>query len=91
MEVQLILEIIATVGFPIAACLVLGWFIWKLYKQSEKREETLRNEINEGREINREAIKTLALYAERLGVIETDVRDIKNDIVILTERTNNNN
>ena len=91
MEVQLILEIIATVGFPIAACLVLGWFIWKLYKQSEKREETLRNEINEGREINREAIKTLALYAERLGVIETDVREIKSDIMILTERTSNNN
>lgn len=90
MEVQLILEIIATVGFPIAACLVLGWFIWKLYKQSEKREETLRNEINEGREINREAIKTLALYAERLGVIETDVREIKSDILILTERSNNN-
>lgn len=90
MEVQLILEIIATVGFPIAACLVLGWFIWKLYKQSEKREETLRKEINEGREINREAIKTLALYAERLGVIETDVREIKTDILILTERSNNN-
>lgn len=90
MDATLIVEIIATVGFPIAACLILGWFIWKIYKQSEKREETLRQEINEGREINKEAIKTLALYAERLGVIETDVRDIKNDIMILTERSNNN-
>ena len=91
MDVKLIIELIATVGFPIAACLVLGWFIFKIYKQSEKREETLRNEINEGREINKEAIRTLALYAERLGVIETDVREIKTDILILTERTNNNN
>lgn len=90
MDVKLIIELIATVGFPIAACLVLGWFIFKIYKQSEKREETLRKEINEGREINKEAIKTLALYAERLGVIETDVREIKTDILILTERTNNN-
>lgn len=90
MDAKLILEIIATVGFPIAACLILGWFIWKIYKQSEKREEALRQEINEGREINREAIQTLALYAERLGVIETDVREIKTDILILTERTNNN-
>jgi hypothetical protein len=89
MDATLIVEIIATVGFPIAACLVLGWFIWKIYKQSEKREETLRQEINEGREINKEAIKTLALYAERLGVIESDVREIKTDILILTERTNN--
>ncbi len=91
MDVKLIIELIATVGFPIAACLILGWFIFKIYKQSEKREEALRNEINEGREINKEAIRTLALYAERLGVIETDVREIKTDILILTERTNNNN
>lgn len=90
MDATFIIEIIATVGFPIAACLILGWFIWKIYKQSEKREETLRKEINEGREINKEAIKTLALYAERLGVIETDVREIKSDILILTERSNNN-
>jgi hypothetical protein len=89
MDVPMILELIASVGFPIAACLILGWFIWKIYKQSEKREETLRQEINEGREINKEAIKTLALYAERLGVIESDVREIKTDILILTERTNN--
>lgn len=89
MDATLIVEIIATVGFPIAACLILGWFIWKIYKQSEKREEALRQEINEGREINKEAIKTLALYAERLGVIESDVREIKTDILILTERTNN--
>lgn len=90
MDIKLILELIASVGFPIAACLILGWFIWKIYKQSVEREETLRGEINEGREINREAIRTLALYAERLGTIETDVKDIKQDIVILTERTNNN-
>lgn len=89
MDATLIVEIIATVGFPIAACLILGWFIWKIYKQSEKREEALRQEINEGREINKEAIRTLALYAERLGVIENDVREIKTDILILTERTNN--
>lgn len=90
MDVKLIIELIGMFGFPIVACLILGWFIWKIYKQSEKREETLRQEIKEGQAINKEAIQTLALYAERLGVIETDVRDIKNDIMILTERTNNN-
>lgn len=91
MDIKLIIELIGMFGFPIVACLILGWFIWKIYKQSEKREETLRGEINEGREINREAIRTLALYAERLGTIEGDVKDIKQDIIILTERTNNNN
>lgn len=90
MDVTLILEIIATVGFPITACLVLGWFIFKIYKKSEDRETALRSEISECQEINREAIKTLALYAERLGVIENDVREIKEDIMILTDRSNNN-
>lgn len=90
---EVIMSMIATVGFPIAACLLLGWFIWNIYKQSEKREADLRKEIKENQEINKEAIKTLALYAERLGVIETnmgaiqtDVTEIKEDIMILTER-----
>lgn len=90
MDVTLILEIIATVGFPIAACLALSIFILKIYKKSEEREVALRAEISEAQEINKEAIKTLALYAERLGVIESDVREIKEDIMILTDRSNNN-
>lgn len=89
MDVKLILEMIGMFGFPITACLILGAFIFKIYKKSEEREATLRQEINKSQEINQEAIKTLALYAERLGVIETDVREIKNDIMILTDRSNN--
>ena len=81
MDIAVILEIIGTLGFPIAVCIALGWFIYKIYKASEKREEVLRGEIQENRAINAEAIKTLALYAERLGNIETDVKEIK-DIVL---------
>lgn len=81
MDVTMILEIIGTLGFPIAVCIALGWFIYKIYKASEKREEVLRGEIQENRAINAEAIKTLALYAERLGNIESDVKEIK-DIVL---------
>lgn len=81
MDLAVILELIGTVGFPIVAVIVLCWFIYKIYKASEKREETLRTEIQENRAINAEAIKTLALYAERLGNIESDVKEIK-DIVL---------
>lgn len=91
MDFKLILELIGTVGFPITACLALGIFIFKIYNKSEEREMALRNEISACQEINKEAIKTLTLYAERLGVIEDDVKEIKEDIIILTERTNNNN
>ena len=90
MDTRLIIELISTVGFPMAACLLLGWFIFKIYKRSEDRENKLRTEIDECQEINKEAIKTLALYAERLGIIENDVREIKEDIMVLTDRTSHN-
>lgn len=89
MDIKLIIELIGMFGFPITACLILGAFIFKIYKKSEEREAALRQEISEAQETNKEAIKTLALYAERLGVIENDVREIKTDIMILTERTSN--
>lgn len=86
MDVALVVELITTLGFPIAICLVLFWFVYQVYKKSEKREDELRAEIRENQEINREAIKTLNLYAERLDVIKTDVEEIKKDILILTTK-----
>lgn len=90
MDAKTIIELIGMFGFPITACLILGAFIFKIYKKSEEREAELRQEINKSQEINQEAIKTLAIYAERLSVIETDVREIKEDIMLLTDRNNNN-
>ena len=91
MDARLIIELISAVGFPITACLLLGWFIFKIYKKGEEREAALRTEIEDCQEVNKEAIKTLALYAERLGIIENDVREIKEDIIVLTDRTSHNN
>ena len=59
----------------------MGLFIFKLYKDSVVREEKLTEQINESRNINAKAIETLSLYSERLGIIESDVKEIK-DIVI---------
>jgi hypothetical protein len=58
----------------------MGFFIWKIYQQSVKREEKLMQEITENRLVNEQAIETLALYAERIGVIEADIKDIKSII-----------
>ena len=90
MDARLIVEIISAVGFPITACLLLGWFIFKIYKKGEEREAALRTEIENCQEVNKEAIKTLALYAERLGIIENDVKEIKEDLIVLTDRTSHN-
>lgn len=70
-------ELLSTVGFPILCVFALGWFVWHIYKQSVSREAALMTEIAENRKVNEKAIETLAIYAERLGVIENDVREIK--------------
>lgn len=35
-----IVQIISSVGFPITACLLMGWFIWK---KMEKLEDIVQN------------------------------------------------
>ena len=70
MDIALISEFITTLGFPIALVIAMGFFIWKIYQQSVKREETLVA-------VNEKAINTLALYAEKLESIQNDVSTIK--------------
>lgn len=87
MEINAFVELISTVGLPIALVIAMGAFIWKIYKRSEKREDDLRAEIIENQKVNAQAIQTITLYAERLGVIETDVKEIKHDVMLLTDRS----
>lgn len=70
MDIALISEFITSLGFPVALVVAMGFFIWQIYKQSVIREERLV-------EVNEKAINTLALYAERLEVIQNDVSTIK--------------
>ena len=49
MDVTLIVELISSVGFPIAAVIAMGLFILKIYKSSEAREQSLMEEIKENR------------------------------------------
>lgn len=86
MDFKLMAELVAALGFPIVMCGVLGWFIWKIYKKSEDREDALRGQIVESQKVNAEAIHTIALYAERLGVIEEDLKDVKHDVNILIHK-----
>ena len=90
MEFGVVMEIISTVGFPIALVLLMGWFILKIYtdttKNNKEREEKLYTEIAECRSVNKKAIETIALYAEKLEDIQEDVAEIKKDMIILTSK-----
>lgn len=86
MELNTLIELVSTLGFPIACVIALGFFIWKIYNQSITREEKLMTEITENRLVNEKAIATIALFAERFSRIENDVESIKNDIVVIKEK-----
>lgn len=85
-----LIELIPTLGFPIVCVIALAAFVYLIYKntmaESKAREERLYEEIAKNREINAQAIQTIALYAERLEVIQRDVNEIKEDIIIITDK-----
>jgi hypothetical protein len=78
---ELWINLISQFGFPIVAVLAMGAFIWVIYKRSEVREDKLAEELSKSQDINAKAIETLAVYNERLGNIETDVKAIKDNII----------
>lgn len=86
MDITMFVELISTVGFPIALVLAMGIFIYKIYTQSVKREEALMEEIKVNRETNAKAIETISKYSEKLEVIQADINEIKTDITILTTK-----
>ena len=83
---EIIIECISSLGFPVACVVALGYFIWHIYKQSVTRETTLMNEIQENRRVNEKAIETIALYAERLTHIEDNITEIKTDVMDIKNR-----
>ena len=82
MDIKLITELIASLGFPIACVLGLGIFVYQLWKQSVKREDKLMGEITENRLINTKFAEIIAQYEITLSEIKTDVKDIKDTLHI---------
>lgn len=91
-------NVISTLGFPIACVIALAAFIFHIYKQTTKenaanmekvqarckeREDKLYTELAKSQEVNSKAIETIAHYAEKLDVIQKDISEIKTDITII--------
>jgi F0F1-type ATP synthase membrane subunit b/b' len=79
-------ELITTVGFPIACVIAMGWFIYKIYQKSIDREEELRDEIKENQKINGKFADIINRYSLEIGEIKSDVKEIKEDIIIISEK-----
>lgn len=76
MDIKTLTDLITNFGFPMVCVIGLAYFVWVLYKQSVTREEKLM-------EVNAQAIETISKYADKLTIIEDDVKAIKNDVDIL--------
>ena len=101
MELATIIEIVSTLGFPIACVIAMGAFIFYIYKKQsadsaanmekvqarcKEREEKLFEEIKLNREVNARAIETISHYAEKLDIIQQDISDIKTDITVIMSK-----
>lgn len=78
--IAIIVEVIGTVGFPIAVAIAAGFFIYKLWQQSVKREEVLMEEIVENRKTNEKFAEIIGKYEITLGEIQHDITDIKDTL-----------
>lgn len=89
---------IQSVGLPMVLVVVLGFLVYrmgtKMLEQQEKnmekvqarckeREDALMGEIKENRAINSKAIETIAIYSAKLDNIQSDIKDIKQDVTLL--------
>lgn len=73
-------DLISSLGFPIACVVALGIFVWNIYKQSVVREEKLLTEITENRLVNTKFAEIIGQYEVTLGEIKTDIKDIKDTL-----------
>ena len=105
MDISAITGIISNLGFPVACVIGLAWFAWYMVKHTneinaknmeqvqnrcKEREEKLYEEIKANREINAKAIETIAHYAEKLDVIQSDIKEIKQDVSMIMIGGNRN-
>lgn len=101
MDITTLTQAISTLGFPIVCVIAMAWFIYQVFQKTTtqsqenmervqarcaEREEKLFEEIKENREVNAQAIATIALYADKLDIIQTDIREIKEDLTILATK-----
>jgi F0F1-type ATP synthase membrane subunit b/b' len=92
MDVNIIQQLIATVGFPIVCVMALGWFIYKAFEkftaQSEQREEKLYTIIADAQTTNEKLLQTNAEFVSVLNTYKSDLEEIKSDVSEIKERLN---
>lgn len=97
-EITIFVELISNMGFPIACVIALGYFVYTMFQKvmadsknnmdavqsrCKEREEKLYEMLTESRIVNEKALETIAHYAEKLDVIQSDIATIKTDVTTI--------
>ena len=78
LDVNEVISLIDSVGFPITMCLLLMFFLYKYIVPV----------IKESIAANKEITKNLTLINERIGNIERDMDNVKTDVVNIKNDVN---
>lgn len=84
MDLSAIQTLITTLGFPIFCVLAMGWFISKLWNQSQEqnkqREDKLYEVVSKAQTQNERLSITNSEFVKVLNDYKTDLETIKNDV-----------
>lgn len=90
MDLNIIQQIITTLGFPIFCVIAMGLFISKLWnksqEQNEKREEKLYEVISKAQIQNEQLSNTNAEFVKVLNEYKTDLETIKTDVAYIKQQ-----
>lgn len=101
MEIAAIIELIPTLGFPIVCVLFLGFFVFKIYKDTtaqnasnmaevqarcKEREDKLYMQLEKQNEINGKFASIIAQYDIKLNAIQNDISEIKTDVAVIMNK-----
>ena len=82
MDINQISDLVQAFGVNVVLIGAMAFFIYKLWEQSVVREDKLM-------ETNSRAISTIEKCTDKLSAIESDVKEIKEDMIIITSKMNN--
>ena len=78
------IQIVSSLGFPIASCVALAFFVYKAFQMffdsSKEREERLYNTISQTQSALKEAGETNARFVEVLNEMKNDIISVRKDV-----------
>lgn len=80
MDINMVQQLIQTLGFPIVMVGACGFFIWKMYQVQIYDKERLYTELSKAIASNDKMADIISTYTSKLDAIQSDVKEIKEQV-----------